>query len=301
MALNIHQLHIFYAVAMKGSFSAAAQALHMTQPAVTMQIQSLEEYFGTKLLHRSTKKLQLSEAGQMLIPYAERCLALIRETEQAMSNYAVDLRGKLQLAASLTIGEYVLPQLLGSFGTQFPDLTLSLKVMNTSQIVEGIRANQLHLGLVEAPITDPDMVIEPVMEDELLVVVPSHHPLADREEVDLHEVLMYRFVLREQGSGTRQVMEEALSKKGVPSSSLQVVMELGSTGAVKSAVEAGIGITMLSPSSVRHELTLGLVHTLRIRDVQFTRKFYAVHGRASVLALPAATFLTFLRNQERMN
>lgn len=297
MGLNFHQLHIFYNVATRGSFSAAAQALHMTQPAVTMQIQALEEYFGTKLLHRSTKKLQLSEAGHKLFPYAQRCMELVRETEEIMSNYTLDLHGKLMLAASLTIGEYMLPPILGHFAKLHPHLDIHMRVMNSSQIVEGIRSQQLHLGLVEAPVADNDIHVEPIMEDELLLVVPRDHSLAAVSEVKLEDVLSYPFVLREMGSGTRIVMEEALRQHGVEPEKLHVVMELGSTGAVKSAVEAGIGVTMLSPYVVRHEEALGLLKTVRIQQVSMKRQFYAVHAQADLLSLPATALLTMLRNR----
>ncbi|BFH67845.1 LysR family transcriptional regulator [Paenibacillus dendritiformis] len=298
MGLSFHQLHIFYTVATRGSFSAAAQTLHMTQPAVTMQIQALEEYFGTKLLHRSTKKLNLSEAGQKLLPYAKRCLDLVRETEEMMSNYTLDLQGRLKLAASLTIGEYALPHLLGTFAKQHPQLDIQLQIMNTSQIVAGVRSQQLHLGLVEAPVTETDIHVEAVMEDELMLITPRDHPLTKAEKVRLEDLMQYPFVLRETGSGTRIVMEEALRACGADPAKLRVVMELGSTGAVKSAVEAGIGITMLSPSVVRHEQALGLVHVLRIESLRIKRQFYAVHAQAGLLSLPATTFMTYLRTRQ---
>lgn len=297
MSLNFHQLHIFYMVAAKGSFSAAAQAMHMTQPAVTMQIQSLEEYFGAKLFHRSTKKLQLSDAGRTLLPYAKRSLDLVQETEHAMTHYTNELHGRLQLGASLTIGEYVLPQMLGSFSTKHPRMTLQLQVTNTRQIVEGIRSHQLDLGLVEAPVTDGDVEVEPVMEDELLLIVPAAHHLAGKEIVTPDELMTCSFVLREQGSGTRLVMEETMRQLGMDPTQLKVIMELGSTGAVKSAVEAGMGVTMLSPSAVRHEIALGLVDVLRVKGASFKRQFYVVHLRDSMLTWPAATFLSYLKQQ----
>lgn len=161
--MNFHQLHIFYTVLERGSFSAAAQTLHMTQPAVTMQVQALEDYFGTKLFNRSTKKIMLTEAGHTLMPYALRSIQLMRETDQAMSAFTHMLEGRLQLGASLTIGEYVLPRLLGPFGKQYPNISIMMKVMNTSQIMEEILKHQLNFGLIEASVTHPDMVIEPVM------------------------------------------------------------------------------------------------------------------------------------------
>ncbi|MGZ7443791.1 selenium metabolism-associated LysR family transcriptional regulator [Paenibacillus sp. TH7-28] len=295
MALNYHQLHIFYTVAERGSFSAAAQALHMTQPAVTMQIQSLEDYFGCKLLVRSTKKIELTEAGQTLIPYARKSVELIRETEQAMARYTSMLEGRLQLGASLTIGEYVLPRLLGPFGQRYPHISIVMKVMNTTQIIEEIVGHQLNFGLVEAPVQHPDMVSEPVMEDELKLIVPSGHPLSGNKTVTLEEVVSYPFVLREKGSGTRQVMEAEFKRRGIEMSRIQTVMELGSTGAVKSAVEAGIGITIISPSSVKHEQALGLMEALDIEGVSFKRKFYSIHLKSTLLPVSAVTFLTFLR------
>ncbi|OZB91811.1 selenium metabolism-associated LysR family transcriptional regulator [Paenibacillus sp. XY044] len=296
--MNFHQLHIFYTVADRGSFSAAASALHMTQPAVTMQIQSLEEYFGTRLLIRSTKKIELTEAGITLLPYAAKSIALVKETDNAMASHTHMLQDRLQLGSSLTIGEYFLPRLLGPFGQQYPHISIMMKVMNTTQIIEEITKHQLNFGLIEATIHHPDMVIDPVMQDELKLIVPIGHPLAERDSVELEEVLAYPFVLREKGSGTRQVMESVLIHKGIDPQTLQTAMELGSTGAVKSAVEAGFGITMLSPASVKHETALNLVRIIPIRDAEFKRQFYAIHLKSTLLPLSAVTFLNFLKQQQ---
>jgi DNA-binding transcriptional LysR family regulator len=296
--MNFHQLHIFHTVAEIGSFSLAAQMLHMTQPAVTMQVQGLEDYFGTKLLNRSTKKIELTEAGQTLFPHAQRSIEIMRETDVAMSSFTHMLQGRLQLGASLTIGEYVLPRLLGPFGQQYPQINIVMKVMNTTQIIDEICKHQLNFGLIEAPIQHPNMVIDVVMQDELKLIVPTDHPLGEYDVVNLEDVLQYPFVLREQGSGTRQVMEDQFLNKGINLDQIQVVMELGSTGAVKSAVEAGLGITMLSPSSVKHEIALGLVKMMDIRDVEFKRQFYAIHLKSTLLPISAVTFLTFLRQQK---
>ena len=298
MALNFHQLHIFYTVAERGSFSAAAQALHMTQPAVTMQVQSLEDYFGTKLLQRSTKRIDLTEAGRALMPFAQRSIDLIRDTDAQMSKFTKQLKGRLQLGSSLTIGEYILPRLLGPFGQEFPHISISMKVMNTAQIMEEILNHQLNFGLIEAPVNHPDMHMEAVMSDELRLIVGKSHPLAGLETVNLEDVLDYPFVLREQGSGTRLVMEEQLKKKHINPADLKIVMELGSTGAVKSAVEAGLGISFVSASSVKHEIALGLIHIIPLRDVQFKRQFYSIYLKSALLPISAVTFLTFLRERD---
>jgi DNA-binding transcriptional LysR family regulator len=216
-----------------------------------------------------------------------------------MSAFTQMLQGRLQLGASLTIGEYVLPRMLGPFARQYPDISIVMKVMNTTQIMDDILKHQLNFGLIEAPVHHPDMIVEPIMQDELKLVVPAGHALADRGEVELEDVLSYAFVLREKGSGTRQVMEDQLQKRNIDPQDMNVVMELGSTGAVKSAVEAGVGITMLSPSSVQHELALGLVHIVDIRGLEFKRQFYAIHLKSSLLPLSAVAFLNYLRQHEQ--
>lgn len=298
MALNFHQLHIFYTVADKGSFSMAAQALHMTQPAVTMQVQSLEDYFGTKLFQRSTKKIELTEAGRTLLPFAKRSIELIKDTDIAMSKFTHMLEGRLQLGASLTIGEYILPRLLGPFSKEYPSISVSLKVMNTTQILEEIFNHQLTFGLVEAPIHHPDVKTEIVLNDELKLIVPANHPLADREAITFDDMLPYPFILREQGSGTRQVMEEELQRAGFGADRLKIIMELGSTGAIKSAVEAGLGLTVMSPTAVRHETALGIFKVKSLEGLTFTRHFYSIYLQAALLPISAVTFLTFLRERD---
>jgi DNA-binding transcriptional LysR family regulator len=298
MALNFHQLHIFFTVSDRGSFSAAAQALHMTQPAVTMQIQALEEYFGTKLFHRSTKKIELTEAGKALLVYAKRSIELVKETDLAMSKFTHMLQGRLLLGASLTVGEYILPRLLGPFNQEYPNIAIQMKVMNSTQILEEMLRHQLTFGLIEAQVVHPDVHTEPVLSDELKLVVPNGHPLAEAEQVTMEDVLEYPFILREQGSGTRQVMEEELSRKGFSGDHMKIVMELGSTGAVKSAVEAGLGLAFLSQTSVKHELALGVFRMVPIEGIRFERHFYATYLKSNLLPITAVTFLSFLRERD---
>lgn len=295
MTLTVHQLHIFYTVAERGSFSAAALALHMTQPAVTMQVQALEERYGTKLFNRSTKKLELTEAGYFLLPRARKAVELLRDTDAAMVRFATELQGRLQFAASLTIGEYILPRLLGSFLRRHPGLSVNMKVMNTAEIIDAIQHQGLDFGLIEAPYELPGLWTEAVMDDELMLVAPADHPFTKQESVTLKEAIAQPFVLREKGSGTRQVMEDELRRHQVEEAQITVVSEFGSTAAVKSAVEAGLGLSVLSLWTIKHELALGLLKTVRIQDVTFKRQFYAVHLSSSMLAPPAAALIEQLR------
>lgn len=298
MGLNFHQLHIFYTVAAKGSFSAAAQALHLSQPAVTMQIQALEEYFGTRLFHRSTKKVELSEAGMALLPHAERSIALMRETGRAMSRFTHSLAGKLHLGASLTFGEFILPKVLGVFGKEYPQIAIRMKVMNTKQILEEVFAHQLTFGLVEAELSHPDLHIEPVLSDELKLILPASHPLLEKPVITFEDVLPHPFILREPGSGTRDVMEKELGRHGYDIGQLKTAMEFSNTGAIKSAVEAGFGLAIMSPASVKNEVALGLLAVRDIAGLSFKRHFYVIYLNSTLLPIPAVTFLTFLKERD---
>lgn len=291
MALNVHQLHIFYTVAERGTFSAAAQALHMTQPAVTMQVQALEEWFGTKLLNRTTKKLELTEAGHHLLPQARKAVELMRETDAVMAKFAEQLKGRLQFAASLTLGEYVLPPMLSSFLRRHPELSISMKVMNTTDIIEAIANQGVDFGLIEAPCEEPGFHAEPIMDDELVLVVPKGHRFADLREVALSEVVQEPMVLREKGSGTRQVMEDELLRHGVSADGLRVVSDFESSGAIKSAVEEGLGVSVLSAWAVRKEVAAGVLRAVPIRGVAFRRQFFVVRLKSSLLSVPAAALL----------
>jgi DNA-binding transcriptional LysR family regulator len=164
--------------------------------------------------------------------------------------------------------------------------------------MEEILNHQLNFGLIEAPVNHPDMHMEPVMSDELKLIVGKSHPLAGVSEAELADVLNYPFVLREQGSGTRQVMEDQLRNKDIDPGDMKIIMELGSTGAVKSAVEAGLGISFVSASSVKHEVALGLIRTIPIRDVSFKRQFFSIYLKSALLPISAVTFLTFLRERD---
>lgn len=298
MGLNFHQLHIFYTVATKGSFSAAAQALHLSQPAVTMQIQSLEEYFGTKLFHRSTKKVELSEAGKALLPHAEKSISLMREAGRAMSRYTHSLAGKLVLGASFTFGEFILPKVLGEFGKEYPHISISMHVMNTKQILDDVLSHQLTFGLVEADLSHPDLHIEPVLSDELKLILPAGHPLMAKETITFEDLLEHPFILREPGSGTRDVMEKELGRHGYEIGQLRTAMEISNTGAIKSAVEAGFGLTIMSPASVKNEAALGLLAVRDIEGMSFKRNFYVIYLNSTLLPIPAVTFLTFLKERD---
>lgn len=210
--MNFHQLHIFYTVAEK-EFLGCCTSITYDSTGSNDADSIIGGLFWDKVTASFHQKIELSEAGRTLLPHAKRSVELVRQTDEAMSAFTQMLQGRLQLGASLTIGEYVLPRMLGPFALQYPDISIVMKVMNTTQIMDDILKHQLNFGLIEAPVHHPDMIVEPVMQDELKLIVPAGHDLAKRSKVNIEDVMNYPFVLREKGSGTRQVMEDQLQKK----------------------------------------------------------------------------------------
>ncbi|MBO8138690.1 MAG: LysR family transcriptional regulator [Desulfotomaculum sp.] len=293
--MNLYQqFHIFKTVADKKSFSGAAQALFISQPAVSMHIKSLEDYFGTRLFDRNTQQVTITEAGRILYEYVVKILALLDEAEKDISALTGCIRGTLSVGASFTLGEYVIPQILGCFKKQHPQVRVSLQVTNTEQIVRLVLNQALDLGLVESRVENLELIVKPFLKDELVVVLPADHPLAGQKFISIDELVALPLVLREQGSGTRKITEDRLKKAGVNLSALNVVMELGSTEAVKKAVEAGFGATIISKWAVQKELKLSTLVSIRIEGVSLAREFYMIYNKNSSRTSAIEEFISFL-------
>lgn len=292
--MNLYQLHIFKTVADKKSFSGAAQALFISQPAVSMHIKSLEEHFGARLFDRNTQHVTITDAGRILYEYAERILSLLDEAEKDISALTGCIRGTLSVGASFTLGEYVIPQVLGCFKKQHPQVRALLKVTNTEQIVKLVLKQALDLGLVESHVDNFELIAKPFMKDELIVVLPVDHPLAGNKFILIDELVALPFILREQGSGTRKITEDRLKEAGINLSALNVVMELGSTEAVKEAVEAGFGATIISEWAVQKELKLGTLVPVKVKGVSLVRKFYVIYNKNKFQTPVVKEFISFL-------
>ncbi|MFZ5590465.1 MAG: selenium metabolism-associated LysR family transcriptional regulator [Bacillota bacterium] len=292
--MNLYQFHIFKTVADKKSFSGAAQALFISQPAVSMHIKSLEDHFGTRLFDRNTQQVTITEAGRILYEYVEKILLLLDEAEKDISALTGCIRGTLSVGASFTLGEYVIPQVLGCFKKQHPQVRALLKVTNTEQIVKLVLEQALDLGLVESRVDNFELIAKPFMKDELIVLLPVDHPLAGKEFILIDELVALPFILREQGSGTRKITEDRLKEAGINLSELNVVMELGSTEAVKEAVEAGFGATIISKWAVQKELKLGTLVAVKVKEVSLVRKFYVIYNKNKSQTSVVKEFISFL-------
>jgi LysR family transcriptional regulator, transcriptional activator of the cysJI operon len=288
------RLQVFYTVAKLLSFTKAADALHMTQPAVTFQIRQLEDHFNTRLFDRTHNRVSLTEAGQVAYQFSERIFELYAEMENAVKELTGDVSGALTVGASTTIAEYMLPSLLGTFKAKHPDVNLRLKVSNTEGIVSMVENNVIDLGVVEAPVANKNLLVEVCQEDELVLVVPADHPLAQREAVSATELVGYPFICREEGSGTREVVTEYLNAQGIDRTDLNECLELGSSESIKGAVEAGMGVSILSLATLGKELELGMLAAVPLSP-PLTRPFSFVRQRQKFRLRAMEELLEFAR------
>lgn len=272
------RLQVFHCVAGVLSFTRAAEILHMTQPAVTHQIRQLEEELNARLFDRANNKIKLTAAGEQVLEYAERIMSLYGQMSESVKALTGDRTGLITIGASTTIAEYMLPGLLGEFGRNFPDVQIRLRVANTDAIVSLVADNSIDLGVVEGEVDNQLLKVERCQEDELQVMIPPGHKLADHEKITPQALMAYPFIHREDGSGTRSVIERYLQEHGVDGNSLNCPFELGSTEAVKGAVQAGMGITIVSGATVSRELALGLL-IARPLNPPLMRPLYFVRQR----------------------
>jgi DNA-binding transcriptional LysR family regulator len=279
--MNINQMRAFVAVVDHGSFSGAARATGLSQPAVTMQIQGLESDLGATLLERRYRKVELTEAGRALLPFARRVMAELDEARTEIERLSDTVGGHLELAVSTTPGQYILPRLLGSFLRACPDVTVSLRVYDSADVVARVEAGEAHLGMTGAKIAGAKVDYEEMGTDQLLMICPPGDALAGRPKVALSEVAERPFIVRESGSGTRIVFEQALRDGGIDPSDLHVVMELGTSEAIVNAVEGGMGVGVVSHWMADKALALGTVAQVVAPGFPVTRPFYAVSPRGT--------------------
>ena len=288
------RLQVFHTVANLLSFTKAAESLHMTQPAVTFQVRQLEEYFNTRLFDRTHNRISLTEAGKRVNEYAARIFDLYGQMENAVKELTGEVSGVLIIGASTTIAEYMLPALLGDFKAKYPDVNVRLKVSNTEGIVSMVENNVIDLGVVEASVSNKNLAVELCKKDQLVAIVPPAHELANEPSLNVKRLLDFPYICREEGSGTREVIVEYLQAAGLNSHELNVIMELGSPEAIKGAVEAGIGITVLSRATLAKEIKLGTLVAIPL-DPPLERPFSFVHQKQKFRQRAMDELLDFAR------
>ena len=251
------RLQVFHAVAKHLSFTKAAEALFMTQPAVTFQIRQLEEHFNTRLFDRAHGRIALTTAGTLALEYAERILGLSAELDTRLKEMSGQVAGPLLIGASTTIAEFLLPQILGEFKSRYPAVVPRLFVANSEAVQDRVAERALDLGFIEGDSHLPSLVTDVCCDDELHVVCAPSHPLAKLHSATPKSLTEHAYITREPGSGTREVIDHYLQKAGVSPDSMQVVMELGSPEALKGLVATGLGFAIMSRATVVKETQLG--------------------------------------------
>jgi LysR family transcriptional regulator, transcriptional activator of the cysJI operon len=272
----LNQLWVFYNVALHNSFSLAAQALFMTQPGISTQIKLLENYYEVKLFERYGKKIKLTNTGEILFSYTERIFNLIQESGTIIEDIKGGNSGNLKISASLTMGTYYIPNIISVFKKNNPHIEIQMSVGNSGFVIDSILSFKTDLGFLAYRVFNEKLVIKPFMEEELVMIAAPHHPLVSQKNVDLRILNGQSFIMREKGSATREEIEAKFKSENIE---IKVVMELGSTEAIKYTVEAGLGISIVPAEVVRREVEANLLKVIRFSDKKFTRKFYIAYHK----------------------
>ena len=289
--MNLRQLKIFLTVAKYRHFSKAAQELHITQSAVSMQIKQLEETLGVILFDRLGKTVHLTAAGRILEEQALRILGVEREIYQAIEELKGLERGSVAVGASTTPGIYILPTILGKYRRRYPHVALNYWIAETQQIEQMTLNNQLDFGIVGGHLVEQDLRIEPYLTDELILVVGANHPLATERGVGLEALQQLPFILRPKGSATRKTIDDAAEDMDVK---LNVTMELRDAESVKRLVIAELGVTIISKHAVQYELEAGRLVHVPVEGLSLKRQLVVVSRHDKALSTAAKALLALL-------
>jgi DNA-binding transcriptional LysR family regulator len=295
--LENFRLKVFRSLAKHRSFRKAGEALYISQPAVTLQIKALEDELGVKLFERRASGVLLTEAGHILLQFADKIHRLSEEAENQIANLSGGTTGELVIGASTTIAQYVLPPFLAEFARNFPHIQLQVFSENTEHVAEGVSTGRFGLGLIEGPPLRRDLKVQEWFDDELLLVVPRTHEWAGLPDVPADKLYEVPLVMRERGSGSRHVVEAGLQKAGLRLGSLRIIMELDSTEAILSCVEEGLGVGFVSQWAMIRRSAKSTLVTLRIRKVTITRNFSFIYPQTPALSNSASAMLRFLKTR----
>lgn len=277
--MNLASLQTFIAVAEKRNLSLAAQEIHITQPAISKQLSVLESHFGTALVERKGRGVSLTPAGELFYRHAREIVDLMNRAERDIRQMSGEIRGRMIVWASTIPGHYILPPIIGAFKKEYPDVQTVLHIGDSKEAIRKLLEESAHLAAVG--ILPNNKRIEGVkfFSDELVVIVPPDHPFASSSEISLDQLCKESLVWRETGSGTRSVVESHLARGGLTPDKLNIALELGSTGAVVTAVEAGAGVSVVSRWAVLKEQALGKIVTVKVKDLPMERDLYLVYPR----------------------
>lgn len=297
--MNIDHLKTFREVVSLGSFSEVAKKLSITQPAVSFQIQKLEQQLGALLLDRSQRTITLTAAGKRLLHFAEAVEAEREELLNDLEQLRDEVSGELLIAASTIPGEYLLPPLLSRFKGLHPAVRVQVDISDSLNVINCVRESAYEVGFCGVPPEGQDLSSFQIASDEIVLIAPPEHPFASRENVTPAELEGEALILRERTSGTQRSLEGALSKAGYDTRKFVPNLVLGTTQAVISAVASGAGIAFVSNLAIKPSLAAGLVRQVKVSGLQLGRDFYCIYRKASVATRLIEEFIAFLQSYEK--
>lgn len=291
------RLRVFCTVAEFQSFTRAGQVLYITQPAVSFQIKSLEEEFGTKLFIREQNRVILTDVGKVLFKYAREILKKYEEVEKEIGAITKSLKGKLTVGMTTIIGKYYLPLVIKDFKNKYPDVEVVTKISNTQNIVNSLIENALDLCIVSKPLIEDHFLCIPYIRAELVLIVPPDHRWVNKGLITFEELLDEPFIVREEGSGTRDIIVEYFQQKGKRIEDLNIIMTLGNTEAIKGAVESGAGVSIIQKCAIKTEVKVGSIRIVKIEDMQMFQSFTIVYPK-KFRRLITERFLKFIQESK---
>lgn len=295
--MDSYQLKIFCMVTQFQSFSKAAKMMHMSQPAVSTHIKNLEEYYRCQLFERTSHGVTLTKAGETFYVYAKRILDLQDEMEQHLESVLLQESNHIVVGASTTIGNVSLPCTIYLFKEEYPEVTIRLDIANSEEIIRKLMADEVDIGVVEGYNDSPDLAVIPVTSDELVLIVPPDGSQPN-ETISLQDFIKHPLILREDGSGTRKILSSALEQHGVSVNELNVIAEMSTIDAIKSAVEAGLGGAVVPRLTVRKEAYLRTLRILKIAELSMPLTYHIVFPADKSLSTSARRFIRFLTDPE---
>jgi DNA-binding transcriptional LysR family regulator len=290
--MDVRDLQIFLSVAKHLNYTRAAEEVNLSQPSVSVRMRELERDLGSKLFEQLGKKVALSEAGQLLVPYATRLIAVMGDARQAIEDLQGMERGLLRIGASTTPGMYLIPQTVAYFKRHHPKIVVHLTVKDTRQIEDGVIRNDFDFGFVGGHLAGDEVEVLPWMTDHLVLVVPSNHHLARKKSIKLADLRKERFIVREAGSATRAAVALHLKKADVE---VETVMEMENPESVKKAVQSGLGIAFISKFAVETELKARSLVAINVNGLDINRELKIVYRKDKHLGRAAQTFIDMAR------
>ena len=286
--LNLNQLRIFYFAAKYGSFSAAAEALFVTQPAVTKQIQQLQAAHGVKLLNRFGKKMVLTDAGEALYSFADKIFQIESQAEENLRDFQQRKSGRLRIHASESFGAYYLPFVINPFRKKYPRIHIAVNIFTNQQIVENTIKLENDLGFISSPLEHKKLVVSEILEDRLILIVPPSHPFARKKVLDPRKLEGQPIIMHEKGSASRNIVDEFIRKNNL---FVSITLELSNNEAIKRAVEQSLGLSLISENVVREEIERKKLKPIPLTDPTLKRKFYLIYHKDKYLSQPFQMFV----------